>query len=239
MNARTAVDGWLQRLGFALLPSRCLLCGGPGAARRDLCAACRADLARNSSACACCGLPLPQAQPWCGRCLRRRPAFTATWAPFLYQPPLAGLVTRFKFAGDLAAGRVLAEIALDAWRAAPPALPQALLPVPLHPDRLRERGYNQALELARPFAAAAGLPVEIDLLQRLRPAPAQSGLGALARRRNLRGAFGVRAGAALPVHVALFDDVMTTGATAQECARALRRAGVARVDVWAVARSPY
>lgn len=238
MKASARVDGWLQRLGFALLPSRCLLCGGAGEQARDLCAACRADIVSNGPACACCGQPLALAAAACGRCLRRMPAFQATWAPLRYAPPLAGLMTRFKFGGDLAAGRVLAGIALEHWLGLPPARPDALLPVPLHADRLRERGYNQALELARPIARATGIPLLPDDLRRARPTPAQSGLSALARRRNLRGAFVVRAGAVLPPHVAVVDDVMTTGATAQECALALRRAGVVRVDIWAVARAP-
>jgi len=238
LGARTSVDGWWQRLGFALLPSRCLLCGSAGSRRRDLCAACEADLQRNATACACCGLPLALAQEWCGRCLKRRPAFRSTWAPFLYRPPLSGLLTRFKFAGDLAAGRVLAELALDQWEREPSACPDALLPVPLHVDRLRERGYNQALELARPLSRGTGIALLPDALMRDRATPAQSGLSALARRRNLKGAFRVRDGAGLPAHVALVDDVMTTGATAQECALALRRAGVVRVDVWAIARAP-
>lgn len=238
MGSRTTVDGWWQRLGFALLPSRCLLCGSAGAQRRDLCTACEADLRLNATACACCGLPLALAQDWCGRCLKRRPAFQSTWAPLLYVPPVSGLLTRFKFAGDLAAGRVLAELALERWQRQPPARPDAVLPVPLHADRLRERGYNQALELARPLARGSGIVLLADVLRRERATPAQSGLSALARRRNLKGAFHVCAGSALPAHVAVVDDVMTTGATAQECALALRRAGVARVDIWAIARAP-
>lgn len=210
----------------------------PCAGQRDLCAACAADLPRNTSACACCAVPLAVPAAYCGRCLKRRPAFTATWAPFVYAPPLAGLLTRFKFGGELAAGRVLAEVAVEQWRACPPALPGALIPVPLHPARLRERGYNQSLELARPLARACGLPVLAEALRRERATPAQSGLSALARRRNLRGAFRTDGRDALPAHVAIVDDVMTTGATARECALALRRAGVARVDVWAIARAP-
>jgi ComF family protein len=237
LKAHTPVDGWWQRLGFALLQPRCLLCGEAGERRRDLCAGCRGDFTANATACACCGLPLPVAALACGRCLKRRPAFEATWAPLRYAPPLAGLLTRFKFGGDLAAGRVVAEVALDHWQAAPPPRPDALLPVPLHVDRLRERGYNQALELARPLARASGIALLIDALQRPRETPAQSGLSALQRRRNLRGAFAVRADAVLPQHVALVDDVMTTGATAHECALALQRAGVLRVDVWAMARA--
>jgi ComF family protein len=108
----------------------------------------------------------------------------------------------------------------------------------LHPGRLRERGFNQAWELARPLAHALGVPACADLIERHRATAPQTGLGAAARRRNLRGAFRVRAEAAVPPHVALFDDVMTTASTLAECARLLRRAGAARVDAWALARAP-
>jgi ComF family protein len=118
-----------------------------------------------------------------------------------------------------------------------PVFPEALIVVPLHDARLRERGYNQALELAQPLSRALRLNL-CDVLMRTRQTTAQTGLDAVQRRRNLRGAFAVREGVALPPHVALFDDVMTTGSTLRECARVLRRAGVARVDVWALARAP-
>ncbi len=117
-------------------------------------------------------------------------------------------------------------------------LPQLLLVVPLHQKRLRQRGYNQALELARPLARALDVPLRHDILQRFRATDAQTELDALSRRRNVRGAFVLREGVALPAHVAILDDVMTTGATLAECARVLRRNGVQRVDVWALARAP-
>jgi ComF family protein len=120
--------------------------------------------------------------------------------------------------------------------------PVALIAVPLHPRRLRHRGYNQALELARPLANAFDLPILHRALHRIRDTAPQAGLGALARRRNPRGAFAIgrdlRKGVRIPSHVALVDDVMTTGATLYECAKVLQRAGVERVDVWAVARVP-
>src|SRR5690606_12692701 len=104
--------------------------------------------------------------------------------------------------------------------------------------RLGARGYNQALELARPLARAAGIALRADLLQRTRATPPQTGLDARARRANLRDAFTLAEVRGLPSHVALFDDVMTTGATLREAARCLRRAGVERVDAWALARAP-
>jgi ComF family protein len=117
-------------------------------------------------------------------------------------------------------------------------LPALILPVPLHRARLRRRGYNQALELARPLGRALDVPVRHDLLLRPRATVAQSELDAPARRRNVRGAFVLRPDASLPEHVAILDDVMTTGTTLAECARVLRRAGVRRIDAWALARAP-
>lgn len=234
MEWRGKVD---SLLGIAL-PARCLLCTAPALGTLDLCAACLADLPRNRACCRRCALPLVHAAELCGECLRREPPFASAWAPFRYVHPLDLLEARFKFHRDLAAGRLLAQLMIDAARDVMPSLPNALLCVPLHDSRLRERGYNQALELAKPLARALGLPLFRDALQRVRHTQAQSGLDAKARRRNLRNAFVVEPGFGLPAHVALLDDVMTTGSTLRECARVLRKAGVQRVDVWALARAP-
>lgn len=229
LRARVRLYGWL-------LPWRCLLCGDAGARGMDLCEACAAELPRNTQCCHRCALPMPASAPLCGRCQRKAPPWHAAWAPFRYAWPLNRLETRFKFGSDLAAGRALALMWLQ--QAPPFPLPQLMLPVPLHGHRLRARGYNQALELARPLARALAMPCRHDLLLRTRPTDAQTGLDALTRRRNLRGAFALREGATLPSHVVVLDDVFTTGATLSECTRVLQRAGVARVDVWALARAP-
>jgi ComF family protein len=237
LTRQVLVDGW-RSLQFALLPAHCLLCGQAGAGQRDLCDGCAAQFVRNAVSCPRCALPLAAPAPLCGECLRREPRFATAYAPFIYCSPLDQLITRLKFGRNLAAGRVLAEVWIDAWSTAPPRLPEALIPVPLHAQRLRERGYNQALELARPLAAAWRIPLSDNALVRTRSTPAQSNLQANQRRRNLRGAFSVATHAALPAHVALLDDVMTTGATLHECTRTLLRAGVERVDVWVLARAP-
>lgn len=246
--AASPVDGPLRlaarRLGAALWPARCLLCGDPGHDGRDLCAACLRVLPWNHAACLRCALPLPAAAPApdrggdrvCGACLRQPPPVEATYAAFVYGFPVDRLLPRLKFHNGLAAGRLLAQLAADRLADAP--RPDAVIPVPLHPSRLRARGYDQALELARPLARRLGVPLRDDALRRLRATAPQSRLDAKARRGNLRHAFGVRAGAALPAHVALFDDVMTTGATLHAAARALRSAGVSRVDAWVCARVP-
>ncbi len=235
---RISVDGLWQRLQFALLPPHCLLCGQRGDYARDLCPACAADLIRNRICCPRCALPLSAPAPLCGECLQHEPPFTAACAPFVYGHPLDLLLTRLKFGRSLAAGRVLSELWIEALRESPPALPQVLIPVPLHAGRLRERGYNQTLELAKPLARILDLPLHGDVLVRARATLAQSNLDAKKRRQNLRGAFHIVENAALPAHVAVVDDVMTTGATLRECARTLRRAGIARVDVWVLARAP-
>jgi ComF family protein len=228
---------WVDSAARVLLPPRCLLCGAAGAAGRDLCRGCEGEFRPNAPACARCAEPLTVAVELCGRCQKRPPPFAAAFVPFRYAWPLDGLEARFKFHGSLAAGRLLAELWIARWRENPPPLPQALAPVPLHASRLRRRGYNQALELARPLARALGAPLRRDLLVRQRATEAQSALDRRARRRNVRDAFVAGPVAGLE-HVAVVDDVMTTGATLAECAEALTRAGVARVDVWALARAP-
>ena len=182
-------------------------------------------------------MPLPvQAAQACGRCLQLPPPLAETRAACLYEFPVDRLLPRFKFHHDLAAGRLLAQLMGDAFDGLP--RPQALVPVPLHRARLRQRGYDQALELARPLSRHWQLPLLANGLRRCRHTAPQSRLDAAQRRRNLRDAFNTRPGMAWPAHVALVDDVMTTGATLHAAAKALRRAGVARVDAWVCARAP-
>lgn len=230
---------WRQRvnaLGRLLLPARCLLCGAPGCEQLDLCRPCRNELPWNTGACRRCGLPWEGGgEQDCGACRLLPPPFARVQSPFCYRYPIDRLLPRFKFHGDLAAGALLAT--LMAWTLDPDQRPQALVPVPLHQNRLRLRGYDQALELARSLARAGAPPVLADALRRQRPTSAQSQLGAEARRGNVRAAFALRKGPRLPAHVALVDDVMTTGATASECARVLLAGGVQRVDVWTIARA--
>jgi len=227
--------GYLQRILHLGMPWRCLLCGDEGSEGIDLCEGCIADLPRNAVCCARCALPLVVPAELCGRCLRRLPPWDAAWVPFVYAWPLDALATRLKFSGDLACGRALATL----WRDASPSVrPDLIVPVPLHRRRLRERGYNQAWELAKPLARALDVPVRSDILRRTRESAPQTELDASARRSNVRNAFDVPSRFAWPNHVAILDDVMTTGATLAECASTLRRVGVRRIDVWALARAP-
>ena len=229
------VDQWLRQAARALFSPRCLLCAEAGLAGRDLCAACTDALAWNRSACQRCAIPLNDPGV-CGGCLQKPPPLGETHAAFVYGFPLDRLVPRFKFHHDLAAGRLLAQLMVEGFADLP--RPDALVPVPLHRDRLRQRGYDQALELAKPLARALRMPLLSDRLVRTRATAPQSELDAGARRRNLRRAFAVRDGAALPAHLVLVDDVMTTGATLEAAAKTLLRAGAVRVDAWVCARAP-
>lgn len=209
----------------------CFLCRG--AARDILCAACDGDLPRLPAAlCPRCGLQSP-GNALCGRCLARTPPYDATLAALAYAFPADALVHALKFRGELALAGLLGNLLVERIRA---RVVDCVIPVPLSAKRLRERGYNQAVELARPLAAAARAPLEVALCQRARDTPAQIELPWDERERNVRGAFHCPrplAGA----RVAVVDDVMTTGATLGEIAATLKRAGAAQVENWVVART--
>jgi len=221
------------------LASQCEVCRQWGEAA--LCADCIARFATPLPRCGRCGLRLALPVAVCGACLRDPPPFEHTVCVADYGFPWDALIAAFKFRGrpELAtvlAGRLRAAIAASA---APP--PQCLLPVPLAPARLAERGYNQAWELARRLAHALGVPADAQLLWRPADGVHQAALGRAERQRNLVGAFMVdprRRGELAGRRVALVDDVMTTGATARAAATALLRAGAAAVDLWVVARTP-
>ncbi len=174
----------------------------------------------------------------CPPCERSLPAAlpdAASLAAFEYVFPVDRLIQRFKFGGDLAIGRWLGLRLAE--RARREARPDLLLAPPLSRARLRERGFNQAHELARTVGRELGVDVTFQGLYRSRETQPQPGLGREARRANLAGAFGCRRGLE-GLRVAIVDDVLTTGATADAFAQALLRAGSRRVDVWVVARTP-
>lgn len=236
MNRDNKVYNWLEFVRFAIYPRRCVLCGRPGHADRDLCLGCQSELPWNRTACMLCGAMLETESTICGPCLRRPPPFARSHIPFRYEAPLDYLLPRLKFQQKLYLAPLLANLMAEAIRERDAPLPEVLLPVPLHAGRLRERGYNQALELARPLSRQLRIPLDLRLCTRQRDTLAQTSLKGAERRQNLRGAFVVSA-ADPPRHVAIVDDVVTTGATVEEMARTLRRAGVEVVEVWACARA--
>lgn len=226
----------LTRAQAWLLPSRCLLCDEPGQGTLDLCEACHSALPWLDIACIQCALPLTDGNLGlrCGACQGERGPLASVRAAFRYEWPVDLLLRRFKFRGDLAAGRLLAQLMRRSLGAGPAEKP-LLVPVPLHASRLRGRGFDQAAELVRPLARGTGLPWGFALRRHVATV-AQSSLDATTRRRNVRGAF--ECVAPVADHAVLVDDVMTTGATLQAAAHALRRAGTTRVDAWVCARVP-
>ncbi len=238
LNAASPARTFVHRLGHWLLPARCLLCEGDGEPGRDLCAACLRDLPWNDRACRRCALPLPQPAAACGQCLRDPPPFSMAVAPLRYEAPADRLLTAFKFRGGLAQGRLLAELIVERVPALDCTDIDLVVPMPLHRQRLGQRGYNQALELARPVARAWNLPVAANALTRRRATAPQSDLDAIERRRNLHGAFVADASQVGGRRILLIDDVVTTGATVREAGKTLRAAGAVDVRVLAVARAP-
>lgn len=237
MKWTTRVYSWLT-INHHILRGSCSLCGAKSGDGLDLCPGCRPELPVNSRACRLCAHPLPgNGGQICGSCLQRPPPFTA-FAPFLYAEPLDRLILALKFGGRLYLGRTLGALLAGAVSEQVPELPDLLVPVPLHPARLRERGYNQAMELARPIGRRLGIPA-VEAVRRLRPTSGQAGLSAKERRNNVRGSFAIAdEGAVEGKRVAIVDDVFTTGATVTEVAKCLQRAGAASVLVWALARTP-
>lgn len=224
--------------------NRCLLCLGSAAGIAEcICPACLDDLPWLGSACRQCALPLPSEDMLCGQCQQNPPAFSQVVAPFRYAFPLDSLIPAFKYQHKLTYGRLLARLLQQAivhcYHERQQALPDLILPLPLHRARQAQRGYNQALELARPIARQLAVPLDRRNLTRQRATTAQQGLNAQERRHNLQGAFRCRyPERLLDKHIALVDDVVTTGTTVNEASRTLLAAGAASVSIWCIARTP-
>ncbi|MDY6978359.1 MAG: ComF family protein [Pseudomonadota bacterium] len=229
------MNNWLN---FDLFRPICWLCHVPLASGQPLCRDCLAALPHNHHACRRCALPVAPGQTECGQCLARPPRYQQALAPFIYARPIDQLITAFKFRQQLQYARLLGE--LLAQRLPPKSVStlDALLPVPLHPQRLRERGYNQSLEIGRFLALQYRLPMLSQICQRIRPTAVQSNLPLAQRAKNLRRAF--HTGADLQgCSIGIIDDVVTSGHTVNELAHCLQRAGAGSITVIAIARADF
>lgn len=237
-------DAWKrlpQQLLASLLPAQCALCAGP--CRELVCVPCRQQyLEQTRPRCRQCANPLDDMAQLCGRCLRRPPAYDATFTAADYAAPVDQLLLQLKFGARLAHAPLFAQLLAQAvqrdsnWDA-----PQLLCPVPLGPARLVERGYNQALEIARPLARHLDIALQARLALRVRETRAQSGVAPRERRANLAHAFIAEPAFSAQLehcHVGIVDDVMSSGHTVHALAAALKRAGARKVTVLVAARTP-
>ncbi len=219
----------------------CVACLSPNAIN-GLCTPCQDDLPMNRWSCRCCALPLPFAADGqlCGECLSEPPPYDYSVIPWRYQYPVDSMIGRYKYQHQRQFARPLIEglsqrlaAGLDSGQL---PRPDCLLPAPMHPSRRRKRGFNQAQDIAEQLGQQLNLPVATGLVRRSRKVRSQRELNRRERQANLKGVFELRA---LPARsVAIVDDVVTTGATAQALATLLMDAGTQQVQVWALARTP-
>lgn len=234
------VNSAFNRLIYKLFPGRCVLCMAPSERHQDLCSDCEAALPWLERQCRRCALPLDaDDDAVCGQCLTRPPHFQRCLCPLRYDFPVDRLITGLKHHGRLPYSRILSQLWLQQLEdsALTPA-PELILPVPLHWRRQVLRGFNQSRFIAEDLARALQVPL-VDPLRRRRATPPQQGLSAAQRRRNLRQAFTIKPGTEISArHIALVDDVVTTGTTANTLAKILLDGGARRVDIWCLARTP-
>lgn len=233
--------GRVQALAALLIPRDCMLCGG-GSGSHFLCDSCHAALPMLPAAhCPVCAQALPGADHSanlpCGRCLSHPPSFDATIARYVYEFPLDEVIQALKYRHRLASAHFLGNALIEAIMKSPTAQkPDLIMPVPLSMERLAERGFNQSLEIAKPLARHLGVAINTSALQRVRHTQPQVQLPWKARAKNIRRAFICRQRLD-GQHVWVIDDVMTTGATLNEIAGALKALGAAHVTNVVVARA--
>jgi ComF family protein len=228
-----------QKLFSHLFPSRCILCQKTVNQAIEICPDCYSSLPHNDSCCLRCALPVPEdlkKSVICGRCIKQAPEFDYAYSLFRYESNVIGLVHQLKFGERIGHARSIGEMLCSQLHQAGES-PDCLLPVPLHDLRLRQRGFNQSVEISRVIAKKSGITIEYDAVVRHRRTPAQTGLDAKQRKNNIKDAFTVTQALDYQ-HVLIIDDVMTTGATVNELARLLKKNGVMRVGVMTIARAP-
>lgn len=224
-----------------LFPARCLLCRLPADQSHDICSACMITLPFYTHGCLQCGAVMAIKIPSdtvCGKCLANAHAVDRTISLFDYEPPISNLLARLKFKGDLSVAPLFSQLWQDCIQKyyTKDTLPDCILPVPLHLKRLKERGFNHALEIAKPIARHLKIRCDIKTCIRIKNTAAQSSLPARKRQQNIKHAFAL---SCVPPFkkVAILDDVMTTGGTVHEISQLLKKSGVERIDVWCCARA--
>ncbi len=223
----------LQQWLCHLMPARCVLCRQPAGRHISLCRECESSLKTNPTNCESCARPL-QKSGLCGECQKNPPYYDKTLAPLLYKDAVRNLLIELKFHEKLLNAKILAEVFTRLTNN--DCHPDLMIPVPLHSGRLRERGYNQSLEIAREITAIHKIPFARKGCERRINTARQSELPMQQRKANVRGAF-QSCRRFDNLHIAIIDDVMTTGNTVNELSKVLKKSGARRVDVWVIARA--
>lgn len=245
-----------KKLLSNLFPSRCLLCQKTIVLRSEnnnhdnieICQQCLTTLPYNGNCCDRCAVPLVtegHGPVYCGRCIKKSPAFDYVYSPLCYENDVIRLVHQLKFNEKITFSRSLSEMMHKCWVSKTEEKNSAdvidildcLMPVPLYKSRMRQRGFNQSIELSRVISKKLNVPIECNTVNRRRSTESQTGLNITQRRKNIKGAFEVVKKISAK-DVLIIDDVMTTGSTVDELARVLKKEGVKRVGVLCLARAP-
>ena len=229
---------WSTIIQDCVYPPTCLLCSDPGFRSLDLCTDCYHNLPVYQSGCHRCAAPLASqtgSTVLCADCQKQLPAFDSVHAGFHYQEPIRQLIHQLKFAGRFANARLLGYLIAEQLQETI-TRPQAIIPVPLHIKRYRQRTFNQSIELSRHLSNQLQIPLALNICKRNRNTTPQAELNARQRRRNLARTF-TTSNSATFNSVAIVDDVMTTGSTVRSLASSLKRSGIQHIQVWVIARA--
>ena len=231
---------WIA-IKLSVLASNCVLCGDFVKREISLCLACEESLPRIDHACKQCGISLEKnttQNDLCGQCIQISPEVDYTISLFHYENPVSYLIGQMKFQQQLSCAAILGSLlrAEIIKGNTSHTLPDALLPVPLHSNRLAKRGFNQSLEISRSIAKEKQLPLLLNTVSRVKNTAAQTHLNKQERLKNVKGCFNLTKAPSME-HIVIVDDVITTGATTNELARLLKSSGVKKVGVWSIARA--
>ena len=207
--------------------------------RMDLCQPCHDAQIKTGSHCYCCAKQFSSnslTRHLCGDCQKNPPAFDNTYAPYTHQGAIRYLINQCKFNGSYKNTRVLGLLLANHLRKQTNTLPELIIPVPLHPKRYQQRGFNQTLEIGKIISRELSIPIDNNCCQRIKNTDHQISLTAKQRHKNIKNAFQVIK-TPNARHIAILDDVMTTGATTNELAKTLKTAGVSQIDIWVCARA--
>jgi len=214
----------------------CILCGQTADLPVELCSPCKKALLRRSESCPRCGLELSFGDKQCGRCASRPPVFDHCESVLSYTLEAGQLIRQLKYNQKTSIAHVMAYLLAEHLQNHRESLPEVIIPMPIHRNRLYRRGFNQTMEIAKYLGAILDIPVDYKCCQRTKQLESQTQFGAQSRRNNVRGVFRMLKEVAYK-HIAILDDVMTTGATADELTRVLKMAGVDNVEIWCCVRT--